>query len=68
MAKKPSWPSSFFGCKKAFPDLFLVLVRGISNFSREVWQETSATGIRFADRSEIVESTQYRPAKFNVIL
>lgn len=58
----------FLRLHKTFPDLFLVLVPRHFEFSREVGKKLSATGIRFAYRSEIVESTEYRPGEIQCLL
>jgi len=58
----------FLRLQKRFPDIFLVLVPRHFEFSREVGKKLAATGIKFVYRSEIVESTQYRPGEIQCLL
>jgi len=58
----------FLRLQKTFPDLFLVLVPRHFEFAREVGKKLAATGIKFAYRTEIVQSTQYRPGEIQCLL
>ena len=51
-----------------FPDLFLVLVPRHFEFSREVGKRLADAGIKFAYRSEMVDSTQYRDGEIQCLL
>jgi 3-deoxy-D-manno-octulosonic-acid transferase len=58
----------FLRLQKKFPDLFLVLVPRHFEFSQEIGKRLSAAGIKFAYRTEIVQSTQYRPGEIQCLL
>jgi 3-deoxy-D-manno-octulosonic-acid transferase len=58
----------FLRLQKKFPDLFLVLVPRHFELCREMGKELEARGLKFAYRSEIVESTRYRPGEVQCLL
>jgi len=58
----------FLRLQTRFPDAFLVLVPRHFELCREVGKELEAIGLKFAYRSEIVESTQYRPGEIQCLL
>jgi 3-deoxy-D-manno-octulosonic-acid transferase len=58
----------FLRLQKTFPDLFLVLVPRHFELSQEIGRRLSSAGIKFAYRTEIVESTKYRPGEIQCLL
>ena len=58
----------FLRLRQKFPDLFLVLVPRHMERSREVGRELQTRGLKFAFRSEIVESTKYAPGEIDCLL
>jgi 3-deoxy-D-manno-octulosonic-acid transferase len=58
----------FLRLQEKFPDLFLVIVPRHAEFSREVGKKLATSGLRFAYRSDIVESTQYRAGEIQCLL
>jgi 3-deoxy-D-manno-octulosonic-acid transferase len=58
----------FLRLRRKFPELFLVIVPRHMERSRDVARELQGLGVRFAYRSEIVESTQYAPGEIDCLL
>jgi 3-deoxy-D-manno-octulosonic-acid transferase len=58
----------FLRLRERFPDLFLVLVPRHFERSREVGRELAARGVKFAYRTELAASTQFRPDEVNCLL
>jgi 3-deoxy-D-manno-octulosonic-acid transferase len=58
----------FLRLQKNFPDLFLVLVPRHFEFCQEIGKRLAGAGVKFAYRTEIVASTQYRPGEIQCLL
>jgi 3-deoxy-D-manno-octulosonic-acid transferase len=59
---------TFLRLRPRFPKSFLVIVPRHFERSREVGRELTACGLKFAYRSEITASTQFRPGELDCLL
>lgn len=58
----------FLRLRRRFPDLFLVLVPRHFERGKDVGGQLNARGVRFAYRSEITATTQFRPEEVDCLL